>query len=162
MLKRNTIIDGSEYKVYACVDVVSSNVIGVFSFENDASALRGILPVFIQRYPLKDLQIYCVGKCNIKVRLGSMPSFVALPTRLVSKDSYKFPENPSDNLKELNLSPSEIDGIFKERFEKYKEMLDNEIKEQNENLARLSGNYKIVDEKTGEVIEESHDTKEVE
>lgn len=106
-------------KLYGVFDTVSGHFIQFGVFENDGLAVRSFLLTF--RVPLKDCEVYCFG--DYKTSLSHPPyslkdcefKFLRKP-RLVSWDSYKFPETVAEALAPLKLSPDEIAEISKSKI----------------------------------------------
>lgn len=84
--------------VYALRDVVADDVKTIFYMKTDGLAVRSILPVYAPKFPIDDLRLYHIGYFDMdKMELTNCA------LRVVSWDSYKFPqESVSDNKEVVN------------------------------------------------------------
>lgn len=80
------------FNVYALRDVVANDTKTVFHMKTDGLAVRSILPVYAPKFPLKDLVLYQIGTYN-----DDTMEITAVPVRVVSWDSYKFPQENVNN-----------------------------------------------------------------
>ena len=109
------------YNLYALFDKVSGTVTNTFIALNDGLAVRETLLTL--RVPIRDSQIYQIGtfvqnldKDKISVFDLSCHFSVNPNYRLVSWDSYRFPENVAEALAPLGCSPDEVAEISKNRI----------------------------------------------
>lgn len=75
--------------LYTVHDKISDNIICTFSCPNDGLAIRENYRALCNVAPIGDLEIVHVGTIDEKTLVVS-----SLPSRVVSWDSYKFPESP--------------------------------------------------------------------
>lgn len=85
--------------IYALRDVVADDTKTVFHMKTDGLAVRSILPVYASKYPLQDLVLYHIGTYN-----DDTMEIKSIPPRVVSWDSYKFPQ---ENINEENKTTEE-------------------------------------------------------
>lgn len=76
------------HNFYVVFDTVANDTFTSFTAVNDGMAVRDNLPALSRIRPVQDLVLYCVGSFDTV----SM-DVVSVPRRLVSWDSYKFPES---------------------------------------------------------------------
>lgn len=75
--------------LYVVRDRVADTVMCAFSSENDGMAIRQNYGSLSRVAPIGDLELLQVGEINEKTL-----ELNVLPSRVVSWDSYKFPESP--------------------------------------------------------------------
>lgn len=73
--------------LYALRDVVADESKTVFFMKTDGLAIRSILPVYGSKFPIADLKLYQIGYYD-----DTTMKVETCPPRLVSWDSYKFPQ----------------------------------------------------------------------
>ena len=73
--------------LYALRDVVADETKTVFFMKTDGLAVRNLLPVYAPKFPIDDLKLYQIGFYD-----DSTMKVETCPPRLVSWDSYKFPQ----------------------------------------------------------------------
>lgn len=82
--------------VYALRDVVADDVKTIFYMKTDGLAVRSILPVYAPKFPINDLRLYHIGFFDMdKMELKNCSP------RIVSWDSYKFPQEQVSENKEV-------------------------------------------------------------
>jgi hypothetical protein len=85
------------FNIYALRDVVADDTKTVFHMKTDGLAVRSILPVYAPKFPLQDLVLYCIGTYDDETM-----EIKSTPSRVVSWDSYKFPqENVNEEIKTI-------------------------------------------------------------
>lgn len=109
------------YNLYALFDKVSGCVTSTFIAQNDGLAVRETLLTL--RVPIRDSEIYQIGTFvqdfdKDKVSLFDLSCHFSVNNsyRLVSWDSYRFPENVAEALAPLGCSPDEIVEISKNKI----------------------------------------------
>lgn len=121
-----------KYNHYALFDKVSGHVVNTFIATNDGVAVRDTL--LSLRVPIRDSEIYQIGTFTqdfdtSKGTLSELSShlfnvscdFDVLDVpRLVSWDSYKFPENVAEAIAPLGCTPDEVREITKNRIKEGK------------------------------------------
>lgn len=110
-----------KYNHYALYDKVSDHVLSTFVATNDGVAVRDVL--LSLRVPIRDSEIYQIGTFTHEANPDGSSSFTlscsfqTLPApRLVSWDSYKFPENVAEAVAPLGCTPDEVREITKNRI----------------------------------------------
>lgn len=82
--------------LYCVRDTVANNVVCAFVCANDGLAVRENAPALSKVAPLGDLQLVFLGEFDPEtLQINSSPS------RVVSWDSYKFPESPIKKAEKL-------------------------------------------------------------
>lgn len=111
------------YRVYGVYDKVAGIFGMFFHSKTDGLACRTALSTL--RFPIRDTELYCLGDYSVKVDDLKSTSisfdncsfeWYSEP-RLVSWDSYKFPEDTSEALAPLNLSADEIAEISRRKID---------------------------------------------
>lgn len=114
-----------KYNHYALYDKVSAHVLSTFIATNDGVAVRDTL--LSLRVPIRDSEIYQIGTFVQNLNTDKQASFelschfdVLNVPRLVSWDSYKFPENVAEAVAPLGCTPDEVREITKNRIKEGK------------------------------------------
>lgn len=110
-----------KYNLYALYDKVSGTLTNTFVSTNDGLAVRETL--LSLRVPIRDSEIYQIGTFTQELDNDKASFFelschfktITVP-RLVSWDSYKFPENVAEALAPLGCSPDEVAEIAKNKI----------------------------------------------
>lgn len=79
----------SVLNVYSVRDTVANAIVCTFSCPNDGLAIRENAPALSKVAPLGDLEISQLGELD-----SDTMELKAIPRRIISWDSYKFPESP--------------------------------------------------------------------
>lgn len=110
-----------KYNHYALFDKVSGHVTSTFIATNDGIAVRDTL--LSLRVPIRDSEIYQIGTFVQDFDTGNVGFFesschfdVLNVPRLVSWESYKFPENVAEAVAPLGCTPDEVREITKNRI----------------------------------------------
>lgn len=107
-----------KFNLYALYDKVSDTLVDTFIAQSDGVAVRKTLLTL--RVPIRDSEIYQIGTISRFIETDKLSDFkssvgfgyIASP-RLVSWESYKFPENIADAVAPLGCSPDEVCEITK-------------------------------------------------
>lgn len=85
------------HKIIAVFDVVGNQTVNVSMASSDGLFVRQNANIIAQQFPLTDIRLYEIAQFDS----NSLETIPTLPPRLISWDSYKYPENP---LEPLNMS----------------------------------------------------------
>lgn len=129
MLKKDKSAPQYTHNIYTCYDKVSKKYRGIFYHNNDEEMIRTSLPTILYDLPLRDIEIYKIGKFNEDTGSLVYLKHVQIPT-----DCYTFPHS--------RLSCTGDDLNLKE--------LDKGIKENKNNLIS-----KISENKSDEKVKEA-------
>lgn len=95
--------------VYTIFDTVSKEHVGLFYHSTDEDMIRTTLPSVLMDYPLRDIQVVCIGTFdNIKGVVHSTKV-----RRVISTSKYLFPHSRLSS-KGDDLSLDELDKGMKE------------------------------------------------
>lgn len=99
-------------KLYFAKDAIADNVIDWFCAPTDGAAIRSAVPIFSRMRPINDVEFYYVADLASD---GTVQVAHAVP-KLVSKDSYKFPETISDPIGDPSDSPETVVKKFRQKI----------------------------------------------
>lgn len=111
------------HKIYAVYDLISGHFPMLFQSQSDGLACRTALSTM--RFPIRDTQLYHLGECTVEIAdlesthidFSNVSFSWNDSPRLVSWESYKFPEDVAEALAPLNLSHDEIVEISRRKIE---------------------------------------------
>lgn len=108
MLKKDKSEPKYTHNIYTCYDKVSKKYRGIFYHANDEEMIRNSLPTILYDLPLRDIEIYRIGKFN-----EDNGEFVYLKKVQIPTDCYTFPHSRLSCTGD-DLSLSELDNGIKE------------------------------------------------
>lgn len=114
-----------KFNLYALYDKVSDTLVETFIAQSDGVAVRNTLLTL--RIPIRDNEIYHIGTISRSIEMDKISTFASTTSfsflsspRLVSWESYKFPENIADAVAPLGCSADEIREITINRIKEGK------------------------------------------
>lgn len=113
-----------KFNLYALFDKVSDTVVDTFIAQSDGVAVRNTLLTL--RVPIRDSEIYQIGTMSRFVENDKLSDFVTstdfeiVSPRLVSWESYRFPENVAEAVAPLGCTPDEVREITKNKIKECK------------------------------------------
>lgn len=127
MLKKNKDVSSYTLGIYTCFDKVSKKYRGLFYHYTDAEMIKISLPTILYDYPLRDIEIYKIGKFN-----EDTSEIISLKPKLISTASYTFPHSRLSCVGD-DLSLEEIDKSLKEEKNKIISVLSENKSENKSN-----------------------------
>lgn len=100
---------GSENLVFTVFDKVSKLYRGTFYHSTDEEMIKVSLPSLLMEFPLRDIEIFCIGTFNT-----STGKLTSLPKRKISTSCYLFPHSLLSS-KGDDLSLKDLDKAMKEK-----------------------------------------------
>lgn len=113
--------------VYAVYDKVSDTTLTVFNCDSDSVAVRQSVQIFVQQYPIKDLELRYIGILD-----SSSSQVHAIKPVIISWTLYQFPETRAESLAPLGLSKDDFDKLT--ALDLYKKLKSSESRQQVEQV----------------------------
>lgn len=130
MFKKKDEIHNFNY-IYSVFDTVAKMYVGTFTATSDAVMIRSCLPSILVDYPLRDIEIYRIGRIDFVTA-----NIESVKHKLVNLDSYKFPHFRLSSKGE-DLSLDELDEGMKKVSSKDNSEDDNKVVVSN-NVSEVS------------------------